>query len=235
MVAFSVANVLQNLVTPIFSALYPKFSQLVASKENVKLVTLYHQGCQLLAVLVLPVAITVVLFAKEILVFWLGDGDAAQNAYQILALLIVGTTMNALMTLPYTLQLAYGWTKLAFYTNAIAVMLLGPLMVWMVGKYQGIGAAWAWIILNMGYFVFLVPIMHRRLLKGEMGKWYRRDIILPILVVVTIGLSVRLAIPDDASKFVTVYGIVTTLALTFAASMLVADHLNIRMLKVNRS
>lgn len=234
MLAFNVANALHNLVTPISSALFPKFTQIVALGEKAKLAILYHQGCQLLSVLVLPAAITIAIFSKEILTLWLGDTEATQNAYQILTLLMIGTALNALMTLPYTLQLAYGWTKLAFYKNVIAVILLVPLMVWMVGTYQGIGAAWAWIILNFGYFIFEVPVMHRRLLKDEMGKWYRRDIILPILIVTVIGLLTRAIMPVGASKLVTLLGMLITLALTFAVSVLAANHLNIRMLNVNR-
>lgn len=234
MLAFSVANALHNLVTPVVSALYPRFTQLVATGESTKLVTFYHQGCQLLSILVLPAAITITLFAKEILVLWLGDTDAARNSHQILSLLIIGTALNALMTLPYTLQLAYGWTRLAFYKNVIAVILLIPLMVWMVEMYQGIGAAWAWIILNLGYLIFEVPVMHRRLLKGEMGKWYGRDIIQPILIVTAIGLIARVIMPVNASMLVTLLGMLITLVLSFAAAMSVANHLNIRMLKSNR-
>lgn len=234
MLAFNVANALHNLVTPISSALFPKFTQLVASGEKAKLAILYHQGCQLLSVLVLPAAITIAIFSKEVLTLWLGDSEATQNAHQILTLLMIGTVLNALMTLPYTLQLAYGWTELAFYKNVIAVILLVPLMVWMVEMYQGIGAAWAWLMLNLGYLIFEVPIMHRRLLKGEMGKWYRRDIIQPILIVTVIGLFARVIIPVDVSKLVMLLGMLITLALSFVAYMLAANHLNIRMLKVNR-
>ena len=235
MLAFNVANALHNLVTPISSALFPKFTQIVALGEKAKLAILYHQGCQLLSVLVLPAAITIAIFSKEILTLWLGDTEATQNAYQILTLLMIGTALNALMTLPYTVQLAYGWTRLIFYTNVTAVILLVPLMVWMVEMYQGIGAACAWIILNSGYYIFLVPIMHRSLLKGEMGKWYRRDIILPILITTAIGLFARTIMPVDASKLITLFGMLITLVLTFSASVLAADNLNFRMLKANRS
>jgi len=149
MLAFNVANALHSLVTPISSAFFPKFTQLVASEEKNNLITLYHKGCQLLSVFVLPAAITIAVFSEEILTFWLRDTMAAQNSYQILTLLIIGTAFNALMTLPYMLQLAHGWTKLAFYKNIIAVIILVPLMLWMVQMYQGVGAAWVCIILNL--------------------------------------------------------------------------------------
>jgi len=131
--------------------------------------------------------------------------------------------------------------------------LLIPLMVWMVQMYQGLGAAWVWIILNLGYLIIEVPIMHRRLLKGEMGKWYGRDIILPIVIVTIIGLVGRVILPADSSKLITLLGVlgrvilpvdssklITLLgvlgifALSFVASAWVAGYLNIKTLKLNR-
>ena len=234
MLAFSVASALNHLVSPILSALFPKATQLVAAGDEGKLVMLYHKGCQLLSVLVLPAAITIAIFAKDVLALWLSDTMAVQNAHQILTLLMIGTALNAVMTMPYTLQLAYGWTRLAIYKNIIAVVLIVPLLVWMVQMYQGIGAAWVWIILNLGYFIFEVPIMHRRLLKEEMGKWYWRDVILPVVIVTIIGLVGRALLPVDSSKLITLLGVFGIFALSFAASAWIAGYLNIKMLKVNR-
>lgn len=114
------------------------------------------------------------------------------------------------------------------------MILLVPLMVWMVQMYQGIGAAWVWIILNLGYFIFEVPIMHRRFLKGEMGKWYRRDVILPVIIAVLIGLGARAILPVDSSKLITLLGVLSVFVLSFVVSAWVAGYLNIKILKVNR-
>lgn len=224
MLAFNVANALNNLVTPIFSALFPKFTQLVASEEESNLIMLYHKGCRLLSVLVLPVAITIAIFSKEVLALWLGNTTAVQNAHQILTLFMIGTALNAVMTLPYALQLAHGWTKLAIYKNIVAVVLLVPLMVWMVQMYQGVGAAWVWIILNLGYFIFEVPIMHRRLLKGEMSKWYGRDVLLSVVIVTIIGLVARVILPVDSSKVITLLGVLGVCALSLLVSAWVAGY-----------
>ena len=234
MLAFNVANALNNLVTPISSALFPKFTQLVAMNETSKLISLYHKSCQLLSIIVLPAAITMAIFSKEILTFWLGDTIVVQNAHLILSLLMIGTALNAVMTLPYALQLANGWTKLAIYKNIIAVVLLIPLMVWMVEKYQGIGAAWVWIILNFGYLIIEIPIMHRRLLKNEMGRWYKRDLILPTLIITCLGMIAKETLPMEASKLVTFVWIVMSLALSFSLAAWSAGYLNNRMLKVDR-
>ncbi len=234
MLAFNVANALNNLVTPIFSALFPKFTQLATSEDETNLILIYHKGCRLLSVLVLPVAITISIFAKDILALWLGNIVAAQNAHQILTLLMIGSALNTVMTLPYALQLAHGWTQLAIYKNIIAIILLVPLMVWMVQTYQGIGAAWVWIILNLGYFIFEVPIMHRRLLKHEMGKWYKLDVILPVIIITVIGLVARAILPVNASHIITLLGVLCTLALSLLAASWAVGYLNIKTLRVNR-
>jgi O-antigen/teichoic acid export membrane protein len=155
----------------------------------------------LVSIIIFPISITLVFFAEEILSIWIGDPVVVRNTHMLLSLLVIGSMLNALMTLPYTLQLAYGWTKLAFYKNIVAVIFLVPLMVWMVQMYQGIGAAWVWIILNLSYLIFEVPIMHRRLLKSEMWKWYSIDFSFPVIVVFIVGYTSYILMPLDLSKY----------------------------------
>ena len=83
-----------------------------------------------------------IFFSKEILSTWIGDPTVVNNTHMLLSLLIVGTTIKAYMTLPYTLQLAHGWTKLAFYKNVVAVIIIVPSMLWAVLylKFRAIGA-----------------------------------------------------------------------------------------------
>jgi len=69
--------------------------------------------------------------------------------------------------------------------------------------------------------------MHRYLLKEEMGRWYRRDIILPIIIVGAIGLIAREILPEDSSKIIILLGVFSTFAFSFVAASLSAGHLNI--------
>ena len=236
MLALNVANVLTNLVSPVHTALFPRLSQLVAEGRETGISELYHKGCQLVSVIILPIAMILVFFAEEILSIWIGDPVVVRNTHMLLSLLVIGSMIQAIMIMPYTLQLAYGWTKLALYKNVVAVIFLVPLMVWMVQMYQGIGAAWVWIILNLSYLIFEVPIMHRRLLRDEMAKWYSRDVFLPILIVTAIGLIAREILPADSSKMIMLLGVLGTFALAFVASAWATGQLNIQsipLLKAN--
>jgi len=47
--------------------------------------------------------------------------------------------LNGLMCPPYALQLAYGWTKLAFYANLIAVLTLVPAIIFLTKWYGPLG------------------------------------------------------------------------------------------------
>ena len=233
MLAFNVAHVLSSLVGPVHSALFPRLSQLIAGGVNqIDIVNLYHKGCQLVAVIILPITITLAFFAEEILILWIGDPVVVKNTYVLLSLLTIGSMINALMTLPYTLQLAFGWTKLAFYKNVVAVIILVPLMLWMVQMYHGIGAAIVWVILNVAYIIFEIPIMHQRLLRGEMGGWYKKDIILPIIIVTAIGFIAHNILPAGSSKILMLLTIFTTIVFSFVAAAWVTGNLNLQAIKL---
>jgi O-antigen/teichoic acid export membrane protein len=175
-----VATSLYRLIGPIFSALYPRFTELVARGDQATLRQLYHRSCQLMSVAILPAAIVVALFSGEILLLWTRNETTVGQTAPILSLLIVGTALNGLMNLPYALQLAHGWTKLAFYSNVVAVIALTPLIFFATSRFGAVGAAAVWVLLNSGYVLVCLQIMHRRLLRGEKWRWYGEDVGLPL-------------------------------------------------------
>jgi len=198
------AAALYQFVGPIFTALFPKFSQLVALNDNKGLTALYHRACQLMSVVILPAALVLAMFSYEVMLLWTGDPITAENTHWLVSLLVIGNALNGLMNLPYGLQLAYGWTKLAFYTNVVAVLLLVPMLIVMVHYYGAIGAAIVWVTLNTGYVLISFQIMHSRLLKGEQWHWYREDVGLPLTAALaTAGLG-RWLLPADMAPLTTV-------------------------------
>ena len=76
-VASSVVPVM--LVGPMFNALFPRFTSLVAMNDEPRSKLLYHQGSQLMAVLVLPVAAVLAFFSFDILLLWTGSARNSQN------------------------------------------------------------------------------------------------------------------------------------------------------------
>jgi O-antigen/teichoic acid export membrane protein len=148
-----------------------------------------------MSVLILPVAVVVALFSKEILLLWTQNPTTADKAHLLVTILVIGTLLNGLMHIPYDLQLAHGWTKLAFYSNLISAALLVPLIVVLTNRYAALGGASVWVILNSGYVLVNIQIMHKRILPGEKRKWYIKDVGMPLvaaLVTASIGRLVFL-------------------------------------------
>jgi O-antigen/teichoic acid export membrane protein len=195
-----VAHALYYFIGPVFSALFPRFSQLVGINDQAGLRELYHKSCQFMSVMILPAAIVVSFFSSEILLLWTNDPITVANTHNIVSLLIIGTALNGLVNLPYALQLANAWTKLSLYTNIIACIVLVPMIYFLAIHYGVVGAASAWVILNTGYVLICIQIMHSRLLKGEQWRWYLNDVGVPLLAALSAALLWLLVTPDEMSR-----------------------------------
>ena len=208
------------IVSSINHVVFPQFSQLVSLGDETKLREFYHRSCQIMSVFLFPVVMILALFSYEILIIWVRNEQIAINTYILLSLVAVGNGLNSLIWLPYSLQLAHGWTKLAFYSNIVTIVFLVPLMVVGVYKYGAIGGAVVWVILNGSYFFTLIQLMHRRLLKGEKLRWYFEDVALPFVVAAAVAVSGRFLFPKGMTRFESIIGLILISALTFITTVL---------------
>ena len=71
--ALSVAAGVGRIVQPMFNAIYPRFSRLVAQKNQEELETLYHLSSQYLAIVIAAVTSVLVIFDYDVLFLWNGD------------------------------------------------------------------------------------------------------------------------------------------------------------------
>lgn len=210
--------VLGQIANSLSNAVYPKFSQLVALGDEAGLRQLYHQSCQFMSIVLLPTAAMLVFFSTEILRLWVRNEIIVTNTHFLLTIIAAGTGIHGLMWLPYQLQLAHGWTKLSFYVNVGAIVFLIPAMLFAVTYYGAIGGAVCWLALCLGYVSIGIPLMHRRLLKGEQVRWYLVDVGLPLLTTVCITVISSELLSAQTSTVVTIIW----LALTWAICVLLA-------------
>ena len=219
--AWVVAMSLYSIISPVFSAIYPRFTQLVTLGDQDGLKRLYHQSSQLMSVLILPVTAVVIMFSYEILLVWTQNQVTADNAHLLVSVLICGTALNGLMNIPGALQLANGWTKLALYGNLIAVIVVAPMIVYLTNQYGAVGGASAWVIFNCGYFLIVIPFMHRRLLTTEKWRWYWQDVGLPLVASLTIAGLGRLLVGAQDSLFMIVISLFLVSISTLAVAAMV--------------
>jgi O-antigen/teichoic acid export membrane protein len=230
MLATSMAAVLLVLIMPVTEAVYPRMVELVALDDAESLARLYHRAAQLIAVLTAPAALVLSFFSTGVIFAWSGDPALAGNTAPILSPLVLGSFLNGLVWVPFRCQLAYGWTSLVVRANALAVLLLIPAIFWVVPRFGAVGAAWVWVMLNAGYVLFLVQLMHRRVLPREKLRWYGRDTALPAgaaLAVVVLATLVQPA--DDGGRVAWAAFLFVTGAAATAAAALVAGELRGRL------
>jgi O-antigen/teichoic acid export membrane protein len=211
-------GVLYVLFLPLFQAVFPRFSQAVAAGDAATLNRLYHRSAQAMSVLVLPAATVFAFFAREVMLLWTRSPEAAEATRVIVAVFAAGTALHGLMNIPYALQLAAGWTRLALYANVVAIVVLLPAIVVLSSRYGAVGAAVVWLALNVGYATIGVGIMHRRLLRGELTRWYLVDVGLPLVASVGAAGAVRLVAAGPTSVLALFATIFVALTVTYLAA-----------------
>lgn len=176
MVASLVVAGLAMLAGPIATAVGPKFASMVAQESYDNLAGVYHRSMQLISLALLPVTGVLVFFSHHILLLWTRDPVLADTAAPIMSLLAVGTALNALMGVPYTLQLAYGHTRLVTIVNLIGVVISVPALLIITPLWGAMGAAFLWVLLNLSYVLIALPLMHRTILRGHLLSWWTVDV-----------------------------------------------------------
>jgi O-antigen/teichoic acid export membrane protein len=187
-----VSNGLSSLVVaPMFNAVFPRLSSLVALKDDESIRQLYHGTCQLMATLVIPIVVVLSLFSYPIFLAWTGNPETAGNAYLVASFLVIGTGLNALLVPMYMLQLSHGWTTIGLKTNLLLILVLAPTLTVLAWRFGPTGAAFAWVITNALYMVVAIPMTHRRLLVGEAFPWLKHDVIPQLLCALPLAAALK--------------------------------------------
>jgi O-antigen/teichoic acid export membrane protein len=217
-----VAGGLYTLAGPITAAFYPRFTELVTRGDDNALRAAYHQGAQLVTVLMGAAAVVLMMFGDRVLLLWTADPALTQQVAPLMTVLALGTLFHGLMWIPYQMQLAHGWTALAIKVNIVAVGILMPAILWVVPEYGAIGAAWVWVTLNAWYILFAIYFMHRRLLPTEKWRWYRQDVAIPLAAASATAWLCRWVMPEDLTAPIKLAWLLAASTLTLLGSAIAA-------------
>lgn len=223
--AGSIAGALLFVVAPITTAYFPRFNRFLVVDDYASLQSAYHESAQLVSVTVGSVGAALVILAKPLLFAWTGDPVLSTKVAPVLSVLALGTMLNGIMWIPYQMQLAHGWTSLAIGINSIAVFTLIPAMVWVVPLYGSIGAAWVWVILNVGYVIFGVHFMHSRILPNDKWRWYIADVATPVSAAFAVAWFISQVVPSGLGRFALACVVAATIAMSIGAGILAAGGL----------
>lgn len=220
MLALSLNNAFRMLGPPIASAMFPRFSALAAERDSRKIMDLFRTASQLVSVVVIPTSLVGAVFATQIIGLWIGDPNVTDQVAPIARVLIIGSALNNLMGLPYDLTIAFGWTRLGLYQNAISLVIIVPLLIALTARFGALGAGFTWCILNLGYFLIVPRIVFSRLLPGALRQWYKADIGVPLVVSFVAVVAGRLLLPHSSTHTQTLLTLTVASGMTLAGSIM---------------
>ncbi len=219
--ATSVAGVLAMITGPLPTVYFPKFSELVAKRDEPTLARVFHQGSQLVCLTLLPAAAFLAFFSYQLMFLWVGDSGIAETTSPIVSLMALGTLLNGLMVMPYYTQLAYGQTRLVIVANSIAVAILVPAILIVVPHWGGVGAASCWLVLNFCYLTLLSKFVFKNIMTKELKSWCLNDVIFPSLAVLVTAACMKilyLMLPE-LPRYLVLLVLLVSMLVIFVASL----------------
>jgi O-antigen/teichoic acid export membrane protein len=192
MLASTLASQLFQVFSPFINALSPRLTALVAQNDQKELARVFHQGSLFVSAITTPPAAALIFFAPLILELWTHSAKVAEYSAAPLSLLVLGTLMNGMMSVPYQLQLAIGKPEIMLIVNIGFVLVMIPAMFSIVPHWGMTGAALIWAVLNTSYYLFISRITHWYVLRHEYLHWLFYDTFIPFMISITIMFGARL-------------------------------------------
>jgi O-antigen/teichoic acid export membrane protein len=157
-VPFEAVTKLWIVPASLASTLFPAFSALTATNDRSRVTLLYSRSFKYLLLLLGPVVLLVVLFARNILTLWMGEAFAHQTT-AVLQILACGVFINCFAHIPFGLLQSHGRPDLAAKVLLCELPLYLPL-AWFLVRHGGIsGAAAGWtlrVTIEAAMFVIVV-------------------------------------------------------------------------------
>jgi O-antigen/teichoic acid export membrane protein len=221
-VASTAASGLYLVVSPIFGALFPTFSQLVSQRDEERIRVLYEQASQLMAVAVWPATAVTVVFSQDLLLLWTHNQQAAESGATILALLVFGNALNGVVNAPYALQLASGKAGQVLKVNAFLMLFSVPAIIFLASSMGGVGAALAWVAYTFAAWVANAVMAGKWFVYLNWRGWLWNGHLLPAsisVLIAAVGYRVRMAYGTAGWGEVLLIIVLTILAAQVAAGV----------------
>lgn len=159
-IAASVAAGMLQLVYPLAQAVFPRAIQLRSEPAALRRLSLKLIG--LIGLLAGGVALGFIFAGAWVLGIWLRNPVAAATVYKLLAILLVGTVLNAFYIVGYINWVVHEKVHRVFQVNAISVVLSLALIPPLVASQGTRGAAFGWLTINLIGFVLSLEWLKRK-------------------------------------------------------------------------
>lgn len=161
---YEVITKLRIVPAAIIGVLFPAFSfSFARDTERVKY--LYRQAMKYVFLVLLPVAILIVLLAKDALAAWLNQ-EFASNSFRVAQLLVIGVVVNSLGLVSQSLIQASGRPDLTAKLHLVELPLYLVYLWWFLHMYGINGAAFAWVV-RVTISAMVLAFLARRSISGS--------------------------------------------------------------------
>jgi len=234
--AFQLSSVMGQVITPLQSTVFPKFTALLTQNNYEVCTRLYHKSCKWVALIIWPLGLILFFFAEDILMAWTGNAFVTANTAPVLQIVSIGTIFNCLMFVPYIFMLSHGKTKFTIILNIVGAIIFLPWLFWSIPKYGILGASFIWLAINLFYFLIGIPLFHRLFMKKELLNWYVKDNLFPFLAAIILlgtakALRVNTAFFDAPLNFIL---LISLFGIIYVYMMPELRELSFKVLKIKK-
>ena len=86
--------------------------------------------------------------------------------------LCIGSYMNSMVNIPYTLSIAAGAPDITLRSSLYSLVFVTPITIFLTVKWGMLGASLGWLIFNIFAFFYTIPRICRKCIKISVGSWY---------------------------------------------------------------
>jgi O-antigen/teichoic acid export membrane protein len=223
MVAVSISVTPLAIISPVTSAYFPKLAVLAKTSAR-DLFHVFHAMTQFSAALAAPFGWAFVFLSPQILLAWTGDRSVTAHIAPLAAPLGAGYALNAAMQTCISFELAHARTRIIIKVYLALVALLIPGLLAMATFYGSVGAAWSWLLLNIGQLIAGIPFILHKMPRDDLFGLYLNDLLPSCCIAGLVTGVAKLALPDSLTRADAGVAVVVIIGLCTIASCLAASH-----------
>ena len=220
-IAGSLASLPIILVGALGSAVFPRFTELVALSNQAQMEKIYKTTSEIVGIILIPAGLLLLFFSGEFIFAWTGSNLIADQAKLTASLLLGGQILQSITVVPYNLAIAHGSVRFSQKIGVYSVLIITPLLIFLTMRYGIVGAGMSWLILNILTLPVNLYFLHKQeLSNSKMLKDSIRGVIRPLIISLPILLVYKHFLPHTISRMEIIGELTFIWVITFILSLL---------------
>jgi len=206
-VAFELASRIWEVPANITSAAYPAFSAAHGNGEKDRIVQLYIKISKFIMIGTAYIAIIIILFAEEILTYWINEHFAAEGA-TTLRILGVGVLISSSAWTALTVANGVGRPDIPAKVHLMMAPLNVILCLILIPQYGINGAAMAWLLQHMLDIFLMIPWVNKNIVRIRNWDYFLKCYLKPLGLSILVGSAVFIMMKSYIINLITLIVIV---------------------------